>query len=108
MLHLVKKIIFTSRTCVEEWKLVVVYHLHGYLPLILWCIISLRNHIYHLHKGIPVTEKRPQKPEIGIKDGFEEMEKKNFHMEHSGTDNILLLPRFFFTETTQKGVFNLR
>lgn len=76
MLHLVKKIIFTSRTCVEEWKLVVVYHLHGYLPLILWCIISLRNHIYHLHKGIPVTEKRPQKPEIGIKDGFEEMEKK--------------------------------
>ena len=61
MVYLVKKIIFTSRTCVEEWKLVVVYHLHGQT------VISV---------GIPVTEKWPQKLEIWIKDGFEEMEHK--------------------------------
>ena len=32
-----------------------------------WCIISV---------GIPVTEKWPQKSEIGIKDGFQKMEHK--------------------------------
>ena len=30
--------------------------------------------VYHLHKSAPSTEKRPRKPETGIKDGFEEME----------------------------------
>ena len=49
------------------------YTIHMGKPFISWCIISLGNRIYHLHKGVPVTEKWPQKPEIGIKDGFEEM-----------------------------------
>ena len=35
--------------------------------------ILSRNRIYHLYKSVPFTEKRPQSPENGIKDGFEEM-----------------------------------
>ena len=35
--------------------------------------ISTRNRIYYLYKSLPFTER----PETGIKDGFEEMKKKN-------------------------------
>ena len=33
-----------------------------------------RNRVYHLHKSVPLTEKRPRKPETGIKDRFEKLE----------------------------------
>ena len=40
---------------------------------------------YHLYKSVPFTEKRPRRPETGIKDGFEEMEHEFlfviFHQE---------------------------
>ena len=29
-----------------------------------------RNRVYHLHKSVPLTEKRPRKPETCIKDRF--------------------------------------
>ena len=32
-----------------------------------------RNNVYHFRRSVPLTEKRPRKPETGIKDGFEEM-----------------------------------
>ena len=35
-----------------------------------------RNRGNHLYKSVPFTEKRLQKPETGIKDGFEEMEQE--------------------------------
>ena len=37
-------------------------------------LISSRNRVYQLYKSVPFTEKRPRRPETGIKDGFEEME----------------------------------
>ena len=67
-----KKIIFTSRKCVEEWKLAVAYHLHGQTIHFTVYNFTRKSHL----SGNPVTEKWPQKPEIGIKDGFEEMEHK--------------------------------
>ena len=36
--------------------------------------MSSRNRLYHLFKSVPFTEKRPRRPETGIKDGFEGME----------------------------------
>ena len=30
-----------------------------------------RNRVYHLHKSVPLTEKRPRKPETVIKDRFD-------------------------------------
>ena len=33
-----------------------------------------RNGLFHLHKSVPFTEKRPRKPETGIKDRFEQIE----------------------------------
>ena len=38
--------------------------------------MSSRNRGNHLYKSVPFTEKRLQKPETGIKDGFEEMEQE--------------------------------
>ena len=38
-----------------------------------WYISSLKR-VYFLYKSVPCTEKRLQRPETGIKDGFEEME----------------------------------
>ena len=35
--------------------------------------ISSRNSVYHLNKSVPFSEKRLQRPETCIKDGFEEM-----------------------------------
>ena len=41
-----------------------------------WLILT-RNRLYHLHyKSVPLTIKRPLKPETGIIDGFEEIELK--------------------------------
>ena len=39
-----------------------------------WQILASPNCVYHLHKSLPFTEKRLQKAETGIKDGFQEME----------------------------------
>ena len=36
--------------------------------------ISSQNRLYHLYKSVPFTQKRPRRPETGIKDGFEGME----------------------------------
>ena len=35
--------------------------------------ISSRSRVHHLYKSFSFTEKRPRKPETGIKDGFQEM-----------------------------------
>ena len=32
------------------------------------------NCVYHLYKSVPFNEKRPRRPETGIKDGLEDME----------------------------------
>ena len=37
--------------------------------------ISFRNRVYHSCKSVPFTEK---KPEVGIKEGFQEMEHEYF------------------------------
>ena len=42
-----------------------------------WQILS-RILVYHLHKSAPSTQKRPQKPETGIKDGVEMKHKFPF------------------------------
>ena len=36
--------------------------------------ISFRNLVYHLYESVPFTEKRPRRPETGVKDDFEEMD----------------------------------
>ena len=38
--------------------------------------VSSRNRVYHLCKSVPFTGKRPRRPETGIKDGLEEMERE--------------------------------
>jgi len=48
---------------------------------------------YHLHKSVPFTEKRPQKPETGIKDRISFLD-------------VPLIPEFS-TEKTRKAVFHL-
>ena len=35
--------------------------------------VSSWNRVYHLHKSVPFTKKRPRRPETGIKDGLERM-----------------------------------
>ena len=35
--------------------------------------ISSRSRVYHLYKSFSFTEKRPPKPETGVKEGFEEV-----------------------------------
>ena len=57
----------------------VVYHLRGQTGrFIMWVngsqssgLVNLsRNCVYHLYKSVPLTGKRPRRPETGIKDGF--------------------------------------
>ena len=65
--------------------------------------ISSWNRVYHFYnyKSVPIIEKRPRKPETGIKDGFEEMEHEFSSVWSIPTAN---LP----DETTQKIVFHLQ
>ena len=41
-----------------------------------WQISWPMNRVYHLQKSNPLTEKRPRKPDTGIKDGFKQTEHK--------------------------------
>ena len=65
--------------------------------------ITSWNRVYHFYnyKSVPIIEKRPRKPETGIKDGFEEMEHEFSSVWSIPTAN---LP----DETTQKIVFHLQ
>ena len=58
------------------------------------------NRVYHLYKSVPFTEKRPQRPETGIKHGFEETEHEFrfgiFRPEKRTTfSDVPLLPKIF-------------
>ena len=61
-------------------KVKVVYHVSSrfwqMVSKIQYSFISSRNRVYRLYKSYPFTEKRPRRPETGIKDGFEEMERE--------------------------------
>ena len=59
-----------------------------------------------MHKSVPLAEKRPQKPDTGIKGGFQEMEH-NFRLEYPSGETGLPFPMFlcsrkFSLETTQE------
>ena len=69
-------------------------------------------HQYHWNKSVPFTEKRPRRPETGIKDGFEEMEHEfPFGIFHPEKQDYLLRRSVdlgnFPSENTQKVVFHL-
>ena len=87
----------------------VVYHLHGQTGRsTVWAnmrkiqdwLISARNRIYHLYKSVPFAEKRPRRPETGIKHSFEEREHDFrfgiFRPEKKTTfSHVSLLPKIF-------------
>ena len=75
--------------------------------------MSPRNLVYHLYESVPFTEKRPRRPETGIKDGFEEMEHKFlFGIFLSGktglTFQMFRWSRKFSAGTTKKVMFPTR
>ena len=63
-----------------------------------------------LYKPVPFTRKQPQRPETGIKDGFEEMEHKFplgiFHLEKR-TFHMFCCSQKFSAGMNQKGAFYL-
>ena len=58
------------------------------------CSILSRNRVYRLYKSYPFTAKRPQRPETGIKDGFEEMERE-FPYRFRTLSGVPLHPEIF-------------
>ena len=64
-----------------------------------------RNRIDHLYQEVQFSEKRPQRPENGIKDGFEEMGHEYFCPESQ--DHLFrcsLLPNIFRWKDLRSGV----
>ena len=86
---------------VRVWENTVVYHLHGQtgrstVGKIQDWLISSRNRVYHLYKSVQFTKKRLQRPEPGIKNGFEEMEHEfSFGIFRPKISDIPLLPEIF-------------
>ena len=71
-----------------------------------------RNRVYHLHKSVPLTEKRPRKPETGIKDRFEKTRTRISVWNIPCGTTRLHFQMFrcspkFYTGTTRKLVFHV-
>ena len=69
-----------------------------------------RNRIDHLHQELQFSEKRPQRPENGIKDGFEEMGHEisvwNIPSGITGLPfQMFVAPRHFSLERPKKWCF---
>ena len=73
--------------------------------------ILSRNRVYHSYKSVLFTEKRPQRPETGIKHGFEETEHEFrfgiFRPEKGLPFQMFRCSRKFSAGMTQKVVFHL-
>ena len=101
-----EKIFFTSRKCVEEWKLAI-YHLHGQTIHFMVYNFTQKSHLSFAQRSPSywkMTTKAWNRNQRWVWRNVTQI----FMWNILGQTTSCCLQSFFFTETSQKVVFNLR